>query len=113
MGLTRKEDVTEELKPHRLKKNSKDLGKVIKSIEETMNPFSLTLNKEHLFNIATGKNAEADTSAFLLDVFSIGSKARDEFVQCCIKDSNYFSNPIKRQKIKNFASEAGRRTKTT
>ena len=40
MSLTRKEDVTEELKSHRMNQNCQDLEKLINGIAETMNPFS-------------------------------------------------------------------------
>ena len=39
MGLTRKEDVTEELKSHRMIQNCQDYEKLINGITETMNPF--------------------------------------------------------------------------
>ena len=108
MGLTRKEDVTEELKPHRMNQNSKDLSTLINAVVETMNPFTQTIDKDHLFNIATGKAAQDDTAAFLLEVPLTGSKAKDEFIEGCAEDSSRFSQPIKRQKIKNFASQAGK-----
>ena len=37
-----------------------------------------------------------------------GRKARDQFIEDCVKDSGRFSRPIKRQKIKSFATQAGR-----
>ena len=108
MGLTRKEDVTEELKPHRMTQNCQDLEKVINGIAETMNPFSGLIDKNYLFSIATGKAAHEETAKFLLDVMEAGKKARDQFVEDCVKDLDKFSRPIKQQKIKNFAVQAGR-----
>ena len=93
MGLTRKEDVTEELKSHRMNQNWQDLEKLINGIAETMNPFSGLIGKNSLFNIAASKVAHEETATFLLD---------------CMKDSSSFSRPIKRQKIKNFSTQAGR-----
>ena len=108
MGLTRKDDVTEELKPHRMNQNSKDLEKLINGVVETMNPFSPSIDKDHLFNIATGKAAQEETAIFLLRVKATGRNAKNQFIKGCVEDSSRFSRPIKRQKIKNFASQAGR-----
>ena len=108
MGLTRKEDVTEEVKSHRINQNCQDLEKLINRITETMNPFSGLIDKNDLFNIATGKAAHEETATFLLDVMETGRKTRDLFIKDCVKDSGRFSRPIKRQKIKNFATQAGR-----
>ena len=84
MGLiARNEDVTEELKSHRMKQNSRDLEKLIHSVAETMNPFSLLVVKEHLCNIATGKSAQVETATFLLDYLETGDDARDDFIKDC------------------------------
>ena len=108
IGLTKKEDVTEELKSHRMNQNCQDLEKLINGITETMNPFLGLIDKNYLFNIATGKAAHEETATFLLDVMETGRKTRDQFIKDCVKDSGRFSRPIKRQKIKNFATQAGR-----
>ena len=44
----------------------------------------------------------------MLDVFETGKNAKDQFIEDCVEDSSRFSQPIKRQKIKNFASQTGR-----
>ena len=94
MGLTRKEDVTEELKSHRMNQNCQDL-ELINGIAETMNPFSGLIDKNYLFDIATGKAAHEETTTFLLDVMETERKARDQFIDDCVKDSGRFSRPIK------------------
>lgn len=107
LGLTNKEDISEELKPHRVKKNCLHAEKIIFSINQTMNPFSSTIEKDHLFNIASGKAASTETAEFLLNVWTLGYSARDCFIMDCNNDPEAYKNPIKRQKVKNFASEAG------
>ena len=108
MGLTKKEDVTEELKSHRMNQDCQDLEKLINGITETMNPFSGLIDKNYLFNIVTAKAAHEETAKCLLDVMETGRKARDQFTEDCVKNSGRFSGPIKQQKIKNFATQAGR-----
>ena len=105
--MTSKEDISEELKLHRVKQNCHHLEKIVSSIKDTMNPFASTIEKEHLFNIANGKAALGGTADFLNNVWTIGFSARDCFIKDCNDDPNAYQNPIKRQKIKNFASEAG------
>ena len=43
----------------------------------------------------------------LTNVWTISFSARDCFIKDCNDDPNVYQNPIKRQKTKNFASEAG------
>ena len=111
-GRTRKEDMREELKSHRMNGNFQDLEKLINRITETVNTYSgylyLYLLNTYLFNIATGKAAHRETATILLDAMETGRKARDQFIEDCVKDSGRFSRPIKRQKIKSFATQAGR-----
>ena len=105
--MTSKEDISEELTLHQVKQNFHHLEKIISSTNDTMNPFASTIEKEHLFNIANGKAALGGTADFLNNVWTIGFSARDCFIKDCNDDPNTYQNPIKRQKIKNFASEAG------
>ena len=72
-----------------------------------MNPFESTIEKEHLFNTANGKAALGETADFLTNVWTIGFSARDCFIRDGMDDPNAYQNPIKQQKVRNFASEAG------
>ena len=67
VGPKEKDDVTRELKASRISKNSTDLCEIMDVISETVDPFPLHTEKEFLFNIATGKSASSETTAFLLD----------------------------------------------
>ena len=106
--MASKEDILEELKPHLAEQNCHHLEKVILSINDTMNPFASTIEKEHLFNIANGKAALGKTSKFLTNVWTIGFSACNCFIKDCSDDSNAYQNTIKQQKINNFASETVR-----
>ena len=108
MGLTQKDDVTQELKASRISKNSADLCNVMDVISESVNPFSGHIEKEFLFNITTGKLASAETTDFLLNVSSLGFRAQGEFIDGCVADPSRFEKPIKRQMLKTFSSEGAR-----
>ena len=45
LRMTSKQDISEELKPHRMKQNCHDLKKIISSIHDTMNRFASTIKK--------------------------------------------------------------------
>ena len=59
LGMTSKEDISEELKLHRVKQNCHHLEKIISSINDIMN---------HLFHIANEKAALGETADFLTNV---------------------------------------------
>ena len=105
--MTSKKDISEELKLHRVKQNCHHLEKIISSINDNTNAFALTIDKEHLFNIANGKAALGETINFLTNVWTIGFRALDCFIKDCNDDPNAYQNPMKWHEIKNFASEAG------
>ena len=90
LDITTKEDISQELKPNRIMKNTRDLEKIVRSIQENMNPFSEEVNKDLLFNIGTGKSSKQETAEFLLNVNKIGQKAREGFIIQCIKDPKRF-----------------------
>ena len=84
--MTSKEDTSEELKLHHVKQNWDHLEKIISSINDTMNPFVSTIEKEHLFNIANGKVALGETADFLTNFYTNGFSARDCFIEDCNDD---------------------------
>ena len=62
--MANKEDISEELKLHRVKQNCHHLEKIISSINDTMNPFASTTEEKHLFNIDNGKAALGEKTDF-------------------------------------------------
>ena len=64
LQMTNKEDISEELKLHRVKQNCHHLEKIISSINDTMNPFASTTEEKHLFNIDNGKAALGEKTDF-------------------------------------------------
>eukprot|EP00794_Sanderia_malayensis_P015514 gene15514-17096_t len=108
LGLTKKEDVSNDLKHHNVKKSHENITLVTTAIKETMNPFNLKSNPELLFNIGTGKAASQSTSEYLSNVSAIGERERKKFINECEKDPARFENPIKRVAVSTFATEAGK-----
>ena len=109
LGLIRKEDVSKETYPHRVKKDNVFFNDITEYIKNCKNPF--TQQEEgsdggHLFNICSGKAASKETTNFLLNVRENGNSARDKFIASCIKDPASFEKPITKQKIFTFASES-------
>ena len=102
LGMTSKEDVSEELKSHRVKQNCHHLEKTISSINDTMNPFASTIEKENLFNIANGKAALGEMANFLTNVCTIGFIARDCFIKDCNDAPNAYQNPHQVTKDQKF-----------
>ena len=72
LGITKKEDVTNNLRPHRIRNDHADLNKVIVVIQETMNPFDVNPDLDKLYNVGTGFAAMDSTQIFLLNVFKNG-----------------------------------------
>ena len=54
LGMTIKEDVSNNLRPHWIRNDHADLNKVIVMIQETMNPLDVNLDPEKLYNIGEG-----------------------------------------------------------
>ena len=105
LEMNTSDDTSKDLRAHRMHKNTADFLRIGKAIDETMNPFSKDIDPHHLFNIATGKSASDDTCNFLLDVASIGKKAREKFISECISDPERFEKSLKKIKLSTFANE--------
>ena len=101
----KRNDISKDLKNYQLKRNAKDIQKIITLIKETMNPFSETVPKDELFNISSGKAASSETSTFLLGCQKLGSDAREKFIKECRADEKRFEQKITQQKVKTFANE--------
>ena len=105
--MTKKENVSNNLRPHRIPNDNADLNKVIVMIQETINPFDVNLDPEKLYNISRGLAAMDSTQLFLLNVFKNGKNERKKFIEECSQNSLRFEKPIKRQKIISFATQTG------
>ncbi len=105
-GMKNTDSVTQDLKPCRIKRDNDDLKNLIKGIEDTMNPFDSDAGDEQLYCLSTGKSASAEVKGDLLGSPDIGQKWCEEFRNGCFDDPKRFEKPIKRRKVRNFASDA-------
>ena len=102
LSITKKEDVTAELRKNRMTKDRLDLCNLRDNLRETMNPFDPTLDPDFLFYIASGKSASEDTAGFLLNCRKIGKKRHDQFITECIDKPSRFEEKITRQEVVTF-----------
>lgn len=109
VGKTNKQEISSELKPHRIKHNTANYNKLLERFEEAINPFSEQLEPDSLYNIYTGKSASENTCKFLTSIEDIGTKKRVEFLDECSQDAKRFSKAIKRSKVSTFRSDVPKR----
>ena len=81
VGMSKKEDVTQDVRLNQIKKNNKHLQNIIEILPENMNPFSESIDKESLFNIGSGKAASTQTATFLLSTVEKGCINRHKCIQ--------------------------------
>ena len=102
-GLVAPEDVTKDLKKHRVLKDNEDFQRLVDCIQSTMNPFELD-NEENLYCLTSGQRVSEPIKEDLLTFITNGEKWSEEFREACFQDPSRFEKPIPRRKIKNFAS---------
>ena len=109
LGMNKKEDVSRDLKLHKIKSENESLNKILSIIYETLNPFNVNVDKSHLFNIATGKSAKEETTAFLLSIYQTDSEMTQKFTEECRKEPKHFKERINHRKLYTFQTECGRK----
>ncbi len=65
-GLKRKEDSIDELGSLRIKKKNQNTQKVIKYVEDALNPFQMSTDEKNLYGLTIGKAASDDVKNDLL-----------------------------------------------
>ena len=81
-----------------------DVRKVVDAISNFVNP-SEVKNKDLLYCISSGSPAPADVEEDLFSADMSGNKARDEFIEDrLVKKTASFFYPVKKQRLKTFAS---------
>lgn len=104
-GLNRnQEDIAADLHPDRIKKHRQQIEAFMYSIQETINPFSSSIDKNQLYNIATGQAATPEIADSLLNVISTGTVLRDQFINECNINSDRFHQPLKKNSVMTFAN---------
>ncbi|CAH1106247.1 unnamed protein product [Psylliodes chrysocephalus] len=101
-GLISKDDVSKELKKSRIIRDNVDLQSICNTLEESTNPFSISFEKDTLYNIGTGKDANMNRKEYLLIAMT---KLKTAFIDECKKENERFNQTIHKQKINNFEAE--------
>ena len=91
VGMSKKKEVTQDLRPNQKKKN-KHFQNIIETLQKDMNPFSESIDKESLFNTGSGKAALTQTAVFLLSIVEKGCVNCNKFIQECTDQPKSFEN---------------------
>ena len=105
-GMRKKEDFTQELIHHHIARDNSDVEKIITGIKDTLNPFSGAAQDRNLYCLSTGKAASENVKTELLHCVETGKKKCQEFTDGCFANPARFEQPIPRQKVKNFSTDA-------
>ena len=108
--MTKKEDVSNNLRPHQILNDYADRNKVIVMIQETMNPFDLNLDPDKLYNIGTGLAAIDSTQ-----ILKIGKMNEKHLLKNAHKDSQQCEKgkKAKGKKLISLATETMKQKITT
>lgn len=104
LGITKKQDISADLQPNNIKRSSQQLTQFINTFDQYVNPFSLDLAPDQLFNIGSGKAASSEVEEFLLNIQKTGEELRTTFISECASDPKRFEKAIKKTSIHNFSS---------
>ena len=110
--MKKAQDVTADMEPRNIEKSSASLCKFTETMMNAMNPFDSDLDKEVLYNIATGVAAPQDISDFLLTAEEVGSHQRERFIAECVDDESRFEKAIRRNNILNFGANSSKKMVT-
>lgn len=94
-----------ELQPAQIQGCEADVNKVIEAICGFTNPFSTDNNPDELYCLSSGVPAKPDVAADLLKAYKIGQTAMEDFINSrLVNKTTDFHSPIKRNKLKTFAT---------
>lgn len=85
-GLRKRQDVTNDVLPNRIRKSLSQRDAFIAALNDHMNPFSNQVRPEMLYNISTGQLAPVEVANFLLNGEDHGQKQRMEMIAKCSED---------------------------
>lgn len=84
-----------------------DLENISQIIDTTMKPFVESLLEDtKLYCIADGNKTPDKVKDDMLNLFVLGKKWKDEFVQGCFDDPTRLERPLQGRMVSNFASSA-------
>lgn len=82
-GLQQKQDVTNDLKKYRIKQFQEQLDCFLRHLKTRMNPFSVDVPRDSLFQIATGESAPKQVEQFSLNIEANGEALRKKMIDSC------------------------------
>ena len=104
-------DTHTDLQPSRIKRGHKDLKKLLKQIEDSVNPLELEVGTP-LVNISTGKAVPDEVAHSLTSIFTVGAEMHSKFITECIADPSRFEKSIQRNKLLTFVKQCVRNRRT-
>ncbi|OXU16633.1 hypothetical protein TSAR_013301 [Trichomalopsis sarcophagae] len=103
-GMRKAQDVTSDLQKNQIREDSSQLVTFMAELEKNINPFNWsTGNGDLLYNISTGRCVSDQIANFLLSAEKTGEQLRELFISECAMSDKRFEQPIKQNKIFNFA----------
>ena len=102
-----KKDVSQHIKPSRIKKANASVRQLLDILRKMANPFEMT-GESPLFNIATGKSVMLKIENFHLNIDIIGNTERNKLIDECTEGPTRFEVRIKKQKLSTFTTKAGK-----
>ena len=109
-GISQKDDTKAELKPSRIKRDKRDLAKIVEQIRSSCDPFE-SESSAKLFNIHTGKAASDEVCKSLLNVPNNGRALHQQFIEECLADEKRFERTVKQASLKTFAENGAKNKK--
>lgn len=97
-GLKDVQDITADLEPSRIQIYEQQVSNFVEIFEKNLNPFDPILEKNDLYNIATGKPVTSEVAGFLLNIEENGDILRKQFIHECANNEDRFDKPIKKIK---------------
>ena len=98
-AITTNDEITQEQKLYRIKSDNSDLENLIKSLEDTMNPFQNN-PEDKLYCFSIGQAASSEVQSDLTNLEEKGVLLYQEFIKECQKDPTHFERPLKKRKLK-------------
>ena len=94
-STSQKVDAKEDLKPSRIRRDNRDLERILDQIRLSCNPFKEETSQK-LFNIHTGKATNDEVRQSLLKVQENEKTLHQQFIEECKTDAHHFEHPIKK-----------------
>ena len=104
-GTTTKNELYKALRPSQILTSEKLVTRVIEVLEEEyLNPFSVLIDEDQLYNLSSGVPVESDLADEILETQNKGIKLADMFAtkRLTTNGTKKFHDTLPRNKIKSF-----------